>query len=419
MSNKTLRKEIKFTIIVPTRERAATLEYCLKTLVNQNYYNFEVLVSDNFSQDDTLDTVAKFSDPRLKYINTGKRISMSHNWEFALSYVQNGWVLFVGDDDGLLPTALQTLNDVIEITQCEAISAVNSTYFWPDHFASEPEGRITMPLPAFENFELRDSELMLGRVMKGLEPYRELPWLYNGGAASVNLINRLRKTDSSYFASLNPDIYSAVTLALGTRNYVKINIPIAINGASRFSGGTSHMLGQGGSLNSPASRFLSEPNIPFHSNLVFGKSLQIMVYECYLQASHLYHKPTYTLSEQIKVALAASSNSNYREIYAECLQIAHLNSLYLPNKLIIFFYRALYKFRNLCSKFKIHQISLSAQAMGAKNVQEAAVVISCTYQMFGCIMSTSYISRLIAFIFVFLIALIKYLKKYLIRFHLD
>jgi hypothetical protein len=178
------------------------------------------------------------------------------------------------------------------------------------------------------------------------------------------------------------------------------------------------MLGQSSILNSPASQFRSEPNIPFHSNLVFGKSLQIMVYECYLQASHLYHKPTYILSEQIKIALASSPNNNYQEIYAECFQIAHLNSLVMPNKIIIFIHRLLYKLRKFSDRFKIHQITLSAKAMGATNVQEAANVISCTYQMFSCIMSASYASRFITLAFNFFLTFVNYFKKILLSTHL-
>lgn len=39
---------------------------------------------------------------------------MSHNWEFAL-YVHEGWVTFMGDDDGLLPGAI---GQVLLIASC-------------------------------------------------------------------------------------------------------------------------------------------------------------------------------------------------------------------------------------------------------------------------------------------------------------
>ena len=95
-----------FTIIVPTRERTDTLRYTIQTILNQTYKNYTVLISDNFSQDGTRDIIDSFTDERIKYINTGKRVSMSHNWEFALAHVERGWVTILGDDDGLLPNSL-------------------------------------------------------------------------------------------------------------------------------------------------------------------------------------------------------------------------------------------------------------------------------------------------------------------------
>ncbi len=113
--------EPKITVVVPTRDRYETLQYALKTCTSQNYDNLTILVSDNYSHDQTKDVVSAFPDPRLLYINTGKRLSMSDNWEFGLSQVNGGYVLFLGDDDGLLPGAIRDLANLIEVTQSEAI----------------------------------------------------------------------------------------------------------------------------------------------------------------------------------------------------------------------------------------------------------------------------------------------------------
>ena len=78
-------KDIRhFTIFIPTRERADTLIHTISSALAQDYENFTVLVSDNASTDNTKALVDSIADPRLKYINTGKRVSMSHNWEFSL-----------------------------------------------------------------------------------------------------------------------------------------------------------------------------------------------------------------------------------------------------------------------------------------------------------------------------------------------
>ena len=61
----------KFSVIIPTRERSDTLQSSLKTCVGQDYDNLEIIVSDNFSTDNTREVVESFDDPRIRYINTG------------------------------------------------------------------------------------------------------------------------------------------------------------------------------------------------------------------------------------------------------------------------------------------------------------------------------------------------------------
>lgn len=384
--------DIKFTIIVPTRERADTLFFCLKTLLDQDYCNYQILVSDNCSLDDTCQMVSGLQDPRIRYVNTGKRVSMSHNWEFALSHVKDGWVLFIGDDDGLAPGALCLLNNVIKKTRCEAITTANYTYWWPNHFPSILGGDLTIPIPEREVFEIKNSAEMLKKVMNGQAPYRSLPWLYNGGAASINLINRLRTLQGQYFRSLNPDIYSAITLALGSKNYASIKVPIAINGASKHSGGTSLMLGQKGDLNSPTAKFLAEENMQFHPALVFGMSYQIMAYECYLQANHLYSELEFKLKDQIKIALTIAPKVNFREIWADCLVMAGRGSIEMPSRFLILFSRKIFTIRRLFVRLQDRaHISFPAVQLGASNVWVASHAAHHIYEALASICSRSYI----------------------------
>jgi glycosyltransferase involved in cell wall biosynthesis len=417
MSEQSPYAETKFTVIVPTRERASTLHYCLKTLVTQDYENFEILVSDNFSQDNTVDVVAKFNDSRIRYINTGKRISMSHNWEFALAHVTDGWVLFVGDDDGLVPGGLRVLDTAIQATRCEAVTTASCTYWWPHHFPSMADGELTIPLPTVKPFMVMSSAAMLEKVMQGQAAYRDLPWLYNGGAASIDLINRLRAPDGQYFRSLNPDIYSAITLSLGTENYTAVNVPIAINGASKHSGGTSHMLGQKQDKESPTSKFLAEANIPFHQKLVFGKSIQIMAYECYLQAGHLYAVPAFDMHSQLKAALTAAPKSHLQEIDIECMTIALRNGIAMPNKASIAGSRIIFKSRAFVQRLRQRRsITLPAAQLGAMDVWLASKAISHIYEMFDYFSRRSRLSRLAVNFLVFSTSLSRYATRVIAKF---
>src|SRR3954451_23482510 len=127
----------RFTVVIPTRERCDTLEWTLKTCVTQDYDNLEILVSDNHSTDRTEEVVRSFNDPRIRYVNTGRRVSMSENFEFGLSHTREGFIGFIGDDDGLLPNPLQDLAAVVKQRASKAIIWPTQAYYWPGYF--EPQ----------------------------------------------------------------------------------------------------------------------------------------------------------------------------------------------------------------------------------------------------------------------------------------
>ena len=155
---------IKFNVIIPTRERADTLHHCLKTVVAQDYDNLNIIVSDNVSQDNTEEVVKSFRDERINYLKTDKRVSMSHNWEFALAHVDEGYVTFIGDDDALLPGAIEKLASILEDYQFDAVTSPFCLYNWPGNGLTDLP---TMMIPLNEGIEIKDSQKMLKKVLRG------------------------------------------------------------------------------------------------------------------------------------------------------------------------------------------------------------------------------------------------------------
>ncbi len=120
-----------FTVLIPTRNRGDTLYYALKSVLDQDYQNYKVVVCDNASDDNTRKVVLCFADEKVVYLNPGKRLSMSENWEYALDSVKKGWVTILGDDDALLPGALKKVDSLIQLTNAKAIRSNGCSYAWP------------------------------------------------------------------------------------------------------------------------------------------------------------------------------------------------------------------------------------------------------------------------------------------------
>jgi len=75
---------MRLSIIIPTCERVKYLEHSIKTALAIRDTNVEIIVSDNASTDGTFKVLSKINDPRFKYINTGKRVSML--LKFVMNY---------------------------------------------------------------------------------------------------------------------------------------------------------------------------------------------------------------------------------------------------------------------------------------------------------------------------------------------
>ena len=307
--NEDSMNEPKITVIIPTRERCDVLGKAIKTVTNQDYRNLQIIVSDNFSSDSTSEIVRSINDSRLKYINTGKRLSMSHNWEFALSHVADGWVMVIGDDDGLLPGALSRAAKIIGDTGTSAIISNCCTFIWPTEL-DKGNGRLLIPMR--RGLEIRDSQEWLRRVVTGRSWYSELPMLYAGGLVKMEIIKEIRSKRGSFFQSSYPDIFSAIALASTVDRYVFSHEPFAIAGHSKHSNGASWSAsakhGASAAQLESSNKFLSENNIPLHADIpftddgTFPVSDDLLVYESYLQAEYL-HKNSIGLSHQSQLRI--------------------------------------------------------------------------------------------------------------------
>jgi len=318
--------KVKFTIIIPTRERCDTLESALETCVSQDYGNLEIIVSDNFSQDRTKEVVDSFKDNRIRCINPGKRVSMSDNWEFALSHVHSGYVMYLGDDDGILPGALTELNEIINETHSEAISWKSAGYCWPECISENSGNMLTIPLK--DSLIKRNSKEMLKEVAGFRMCYYELPMLYRG-LVSYSAIKRASES-GRFFHSMIPDVYSGIAIACITETYYYSSKPYTIEGISHHSTGAAIF---NAADKKSEKKFLSEENIPFHSRMVYAPSMPILVAESLLQAhDHISSAKRFEIDMKGVISAAVgyavtAPESQYNLVIGAVKEIAKINGV--------------------------------------------------------------------------------------------
>lgn len=320
----------KFVVVIPTRERGDTLEATLKTCVRQDYEQLEILVSDNFSQDRTREVVESFKDSRIRYINTGHRVSMSSNWEFALSHVTDGYVTIIGDDDGLLPTAIVRLNDLLHnLGQPEALTWKIASYGWPSHIIDSDRHRLLVPLG--QALKKWDARHMLREVSRFRALYFLLPSLYNS-FVQVEAIQKVKRlSGGQFFQSITPDMYSGIALACVIDSYYFSFRPYTVSGVSHHSNGASQL----GETNHTEAmqRYLAENELTFHPQLVPAPAVEILTAEAFLQAQkHLRVAREFPidLQETLRYALKVAAIQNperYHMVVEAIRQIGRINHL--------------------------------------------------------------------------------------------
>lgn len=279
------RGRIHFSVVVPTKNRAEMLRHSLRTVLAQDYPDLTLIVSDNCSTDNTKEVVLGFGDSRVRYVHPGRPLSMREHWEFALGHVTQGWLTFMGDDDGLMPGALGRVRDVVTRTGVQALTSSWCRYTWPSPALVHSSQLI---LPVTRGVQIRESRRWLSRVMSGAWRYIELPYLYTGGFVSYAVIRDALARKPTFFNSINPDIYSGLAIASLIDRYAYLGDPIALRGTSAHSTGASSL---GGSDNpAPKQDFIRENARHWHPALQDERvplSLQLCVYEAYLQSAFL------------------------------------------------------------------------------------------------------------------------------------
>jgi glycosyltransferase involved in cell wall biosynthesis len=94
----------RYSILLPTRNGATLLEGCLRSILDQDYEDFELVISDNASEDATPEILARYaSDPRVRLLRQPKPLGVTENWNAAMAASTGERIGLLGDDDALLP----------------------------------------------------------------------------------------------------------------------------------------------------------------------------------------------------------------------------------------------------------------------------------------------------------------------------
>ena len=238
---------MKFSVLLPTRNRLEYLRYAVESVRRQDYDNWEIIVSDNYSEDDIRGFVEALGDDRVRYVRTSSFVPVTDNWNNALNQSDGDYVVMLGDDDGLLPGYFSTLLKSFERYPDPDFVYVSALFYaYPEVMPDEPDGFLKQDRNAFF---VKDAPAWLDKeraiaIAQGYLDFR-MPVASN---MQFSLISRRKieelSVNGQFFHSPYPDFYATPMLFMASERILIHPEPLVVIGITPKSYGFFHFNNQ-------------------------------------------------------------------------------------------------------------------------------------------------------------------------------
>ncbi|MFH0933670.1 MAG: glycosyltransferase family 2 protein [Pseudomonadota bacterium] len=130
------------SVVLPTHNRSALLRRSIRSVLCQSYADFELLVVDDASDDDTREVVESFSDERIRYIRLDSNVGGGAARTAGVSQARASILAFQDNDDQWLPQKLERCMQVLG--DDPSLTGVFSA-FWQIEDGSERRMPVSVP----------------------------------------------------------------------------------------------------------------------------------------------------------------------------------------------------------------------------------------------------------------------------------
>lgn len=224
-----------FTIVIPTLGKVEQWEWAIYSVISQKYKNWEVIAIDSGPEINSRPLIEKFNDERIKYVNTFDK-NPRLNWDVGFRKSSGQYILWLDDDNYLLPNALEVLTSIIEKNNFpDVVTGEHVHYRGPKHYIKEYRNQLVIPLPLFDGKIKRvDQEDVILRLMGWPQKNPDIKARFHTSENAVKksviqaLVDRIGAID---FGTTSTHALRLGMLALASDVYA-VNTPIAIIGQS-------------------------------------------------------------------------------------------------------------------------------------------------------------------------------------------
>lgn len=127
--NSTINKKDKYkiSIIIPTHNRLNQLTKLLNSIFSQKYTNYEIIIIDDVSTDETNDFFTKLNEDKIVYVRNEVNLGMGLNRQKGYKIATGDFIIFCDDDDYYIDN--DYFGDAIKIFEDKKINLICSSSY--------------------------------------------------------------------------------------------------------------------------------------------------------------------------------------------------------------------------------------------------------------------------------------------------
>jgi glycosyltransferase involved in cell wall biosynthesis len=211
-------KDPFFSIVIPTKDRANLVEDLLISILDQDFDNYEIILSDNSDENLTQVMLSKYSDPRIRNIRRHE-LTMADNWDKAIELCQGKFMLLFSDKMLLKKGALEYLHRKIEDTQSDCIT-------WTIDVCCDTE-KAFFSRNTDQDLILSTHDLLRDMSLANIPSYIRSAF-HCSSCVSVSILKKIRASHGRVSFQLNPDYTFSYHVSLSIKSIFRLSESLTI-----------------------------------------------------------------------------------------------------------------------------------------------------------------------------------------------
>jgi glycosyltransferase involved in cell wall biosynthesis len=222
------------------------LAEAIESVRTENFSDWEIIVSDNASEENVRGLIEDIDDSRITYLRSDQPLSVTDNWNRAIDAARGRWVVMLGDDDGLAPGYFQAMQ-----AACTKLNYPDIIYHGAYHFLApnvlpgQAEGRLSDVTPMHSLLLGHNEPSLLPRAqceaaaraaldMRAVYGFNMQYFLF-----CAEFLDQMRQF-GPVFRGPYPDFYAANLALLLAKKVGVVPAPMTVIGITRKSYGYFH-----------------------------------------------------------------------------------------------------------------------------------------------------------------------------------